>query len=190
AVISKQSSLRADTVFGRWMGQTGWAGPLVVLAFSCTWVLPLLTCVVAGDVFAVEDRLGTWRHLLVAVRSPQRIFAAKALAALTVTMALLVALVVSSIAGGLASIGSHPLPGLDGHAMDSGELAVRVLLAWSSIVPPTLAFSAIGLLGSVALGRSPLGLLLPVVAALVLEGVQLLPVPVALRAALPMNAFI
>jgi ABC-2 type transport system permease protein len=31
-----------------------------------------------------EDRLGTWRHLLVAVRSPRRIFAAKALASLTV----------------------------------------------------------------------------------------------------------
>ena len=35
---------------------------------------------VAGDVFATEDRLGTWRHLLVAVRSPRRIFVAKVLA--------------------------------------------------------------------------------------------------------------
>src|SRR5262249_24774511 len=67
AVISRQSSLPADTVFGRWMSQTGWAGPLVVLSFSCSWVLPLLTSLVAGDVFAVEDRLGTWPHLLVAM---------------------------------------------------------------------------------------------------------------------------
>src|SRR5262249_28739147 len=43
AVVSRQSSLPADTVFGRWMGQTGWAGPLVILSFSCSWVLPLLT---------------------------------------------------------------------------------------------------------------------------------------------------
>jgi ABC-2 type transport system permease protein len=76
AVISRQSSLPSDTVFGRWLNQTGWAGPLVVLTFSCSWALPLLTSLVAGDVFATEDRLGTWRHLLVAVRSPQRIFAA------------------------------------------------------------------------------------------------------------------
>ena len=41
-----------DTVFGRWMGQTGWAGSLVVLTFSCSWVLPLLTSLVAGDIFA------------------------------------------------------------------------------------------------------------------------------------------
>src|ERR1041384_1524405 len=73
AVISRQSSLPADTVFGRWMSQTGWAGALVVLSFCGSWVLPLLTSLVAGDVFAAEDRLGTLRHLLVAVRSPRRI---------------------------------------------------------------------------------------------------------------------
>ena len=60
----------------------------MVLTFSCSWVLPLLTSLVAGDVFATEDRLGTWRHLLVAVRSPRRIFAAKALASLTVILLL------------------------------------------------------------------------------------------------------
>ena len=83
AIISRQSSLPSDTVFGRWMNATGWAGSLVVLGFASTWVLPLLTSLVAGDVFATEDRLGTWRHLLVAVRSPRRIFVAKGLASLT-----------------------------------------------------------------------------------------------------------
>ena len=190
AVVSRQTSLPADAVYGRWMNQSGWAGSLVILVFMGTIVLPLLTSLVAGDVFAIEDRLGTWRHLMVAVRSPRRIFLAKALAALTVTAALLVALVGSSIAGGLVSVGSHPLPGLDGHVMGTDELARAVLLAWLSIVPPTLAFFAVGLLGSVALGRSPLGLLMPVVLALALEGVQLMPVPAAFRLGLPMNAFI
>ncbi|WP_328414826.1 ABC transporter permease [Micromonospora sp. NBC_00389] len=190
AVISQQTSLPADAVYGRWMNQSGWAGSLVILVFMGTLVLPLLTCLVAGDVFAVEDRLGTWRHLMVAVRSPRRIFVSKAMAALTVTLALLAALLVSSLAGGLLALGTQPMPGLDGHIMDSGELTRTVLLGWLTIVPPTLAFSAVGLLGSVALGRSPLGLLMPVVIALILEGVQLMPVPVALRVATPMNAFI
>src|SRR5690349_16568963 len=61
AVVSAQSSLPSDTVFGRWMAQTGWAGALVVLSFACSWVLPLVTSLVAGDVFAAEDRYGTWR---------------------------------------------------------------------------------------------------------------------------------
>jgi YVTN family beta-propeller protein len=85
-VASGQSTLPADTLFGREMHATGWAGALVVLAFAGSWLFPLLTSVVAGDVFSSEDRLGTWRHLLVAVRSPRRIFIAKSLASLTVLL--------------------------------------------------------------------------------------------------------
>ncbi|MYW62795.1 ABC transporter permease [Streptomyces sp. SID8379] len=190
AAVSRQSSLPVDTLFGRWMHATGWAGPLVMLGFSGSWALPLVTSVVAGDVFAAEDRLGTWRHLLVAVRSPRRIFVAKALASLTIILALVAGLVVSSTLGGLATVGNHPLVGLDGHVLTASDAAGKVLLAWVCALAPTLALSAIGLLGSVALGRSPMGLLLPAVVALVLQLGQMLPLPVALRVALPGYAFI
>jgi ABC-2 type transport system permease protein len=190
AIISQQSSLPSDTVFGRWMSQTGWAGALVVLTFCCSWVLPLLTSLVAGDVFASEDRLGTWRHLLVAVRSPRRIFAAKALASLTVILLLAAGLAASGILGGLAAIGNRPLVGLDGHLLAPSQAAGAVLLAWASVLAPTLAFGAVGLLGSVALGRSPMGLVIPALLALVLQIAQLLPLPVVVRVALPSYAFI
>ena len=189
-IISRQSSLPSDTVFGRWMGQTGWAGSLVVLAFACSWLLPLLTSVVAGDVFATEDRLGTWRHLLVAMRSPRRIFAAKALASLTIITLLVVGLAASGIVGGLTASGNRPLVGLDGHLLTPGHAAGAVLLAWATVLAPTLAFAAVGLLGSVALGRSPMGLMMPALLALVLAVVQLLPLPVIVRVALPSYAFI
>ena len=189
-VISRQSSLPSDTVFGRWMSQTGWAGALVVLSFSCTWVLPLLASLVAGDVFAIEDRLGTWRHLLVAVRSPPRIFAAKALASLTVILLLVTGLAVSGVVGGLAAVGDRPLIGLDGHLLPPGDAARTVALAWVSVLAPTLAFAAVGLLGSVALGRSPLGLVIPALLALSLQIAQVLPLPVLVRVALPSYAFI
>ncbi|MBO9523435.1 MAG: ABC transporter permease [Nocardioidaceae bacterium] len=190
AVVSAQTSLPTDTVFGRWMHATGFAGSLVVLAFACSWGLPLLTSLVAGDVFAAEDRLGTWRHLLVAVRSPRRIFAAKALAALSVVVLLVVAIGLSSVLGGVLTVGAHPLVGLDGHTLGAGEAARTVLLAWLCVLPPTLALAAVGLLGSVVLGRSPMGLLLPAVLALTMNLVLLLPVPVPLRLALPSNAFL
>src|ERR1700742_2250790 len=102
--VSRQSSLPADTVFGRWMHATGWAGSLVVLGFTGTYALPLLTSLVAGDVFAVEDRLGTWRHLLVAVRSYRRIFVAKTLASLTVIVVLVVGMAVSSAVGRVLAV--------------------------------------------------------------------------------------
>jgi len=50
ALVSQQTSLPADTLFGRWMHATGWAGALVVLGFAGNWVLPLMTSVVAGEV--------------------------------------------------------------------------------------------------------------------------------------------
>ena len=190
AVLSTQSTLPSDTVFGRWMGQTGWAGSLVVLSFACDWVLPLLASLVAGDVFAAEDRQGTWRHLLVAVRSPRRIFLGKMLASLTVLLALLVGLAVSSAVGGLSVVGNRPLVGLDGQLMTSGHAAVSVLTAWVVVVAPALTFSAVGLLGSVLFGRSPMGLLTPVALAFVLDLAQLLPLPVLLRVALPSWSFL
>jgi ABC-2 type transport system permease protein len=190
AAVSQQSSLPSDTLFGRWMHATGWAGSLVVLGFAGTWALPLLTSVVAGDVFASEDRLGTWRHLLVAVRSPRRIFVAKALASLTVILLMVAGLACSSAAGGVVAVGNHPLVGLDGHLLTPGDAAGRVMLAWVCVLAPTVALAAIGLLGSVALGRSPMGLLLPALVALVMQLAQMLPLPVAVRLALPGYAFI
>jgi ABC-2 type transport system permease protein len=190
AAVSQQSTLPSDTLFGRWMLATGWAGPLVMLGFAGTWALPLLTSVVAGDVFASEDRLGTWRHLLVAVRSPRRIFAAKALAGLTVILLLVAGLACSSAAGGLVTVGNRPLVGLDGHQLTPSDAAGKVLLAWVCVLAPTLALAAIALLGSVALGRSPMGLLLPAVVALAMQVAQMLPLPVAVRLALPGYAFI
>ncbi|MCF3171758.1 ABC transporter permease [Streptomyces sioyaensis] len=190
AAVSRQSTLPVDTLFGRWMHATGWAGPLVMLGFAGTWALPLLTSVVAGDVFAVEDRLGTWRHLLVAVRSPRRIFAAKALASLTVLLLLVTGLACSSAAGGVVAVGNQPLVGLGGHLLTPADAAGKVLLAWVCVLAPTLALAGIGLLGSVALGRSPMGLLLPVLVALAMQLAQMMPLPVAVRLALPSYAFL
>ena len=190
AAVSQQSTLPADTLFGRWMHATGWAGPLVVLGFSGSWALPLLTSMVAGDVFASEDRLGTWRHLLVVVRSPRRIFVAKSLASLTVILLLVIGLAASSTAGSLAAVGNQPLVGFDGHLLEPSDAAGKVLIAWACVLAPTLALAAIGLLGSVALGRSPMGLLLPALVALAMQLAQMLPLPLAIRLALPGYAFI
>jgi ABC-2 type transport system permease protein len=188
--INQQSTLPSDTLFGRWMHATGWAGSLVTLGFAGTWALPLFTSAVAGDVFASEDRTGTWRHLLVAVRSHRRIFAAKALASLSVLLVLVTALFASSVVGGLIAVGDKPLIGLDGHTLSPGDAAGKVLLAWVCVLAPTLALAAVGLLGSVAFGRSPMGLLLPMIVGLGMQVAQMLQMPVAVRLALPGYAFI
>jgi ABC-2 type transport system permease protein len=188
--VSGQSTLPVDTLFGREMRATGWAGALVVLSFAGSWFFPLLTSVIAGDVFSSEDRLGTWRHLLVAVRSPRRIFMAKSLASLTVLLMCVPGLAVSGIVGGLV-VGSRPLTGLDGHLLSPADAAGKLLLAWLCVLAPILAFAAIGLLASVIFGRSPIGLLLPAFGGLGMQlASQVLPMPVAVRLALPSFAFL
>ena len=190
AAASQQSSLPSDTVFGRWMFATGWAGSLVVLSFSCSWALPLLTALVAGDVFAAEDRLGTWRHLVMAVRSPRRIFVAKSLASTAVIVVMEAGLAISSMGGGIAAVGAQGLVGLDGGSIDAGHSARLVLVAWAYVGAASLAYAAVGLLGSVVLGRSPMGLLMPALLAFLLQAAQLLPMPAAVRLALPSQTFL
>jgi ABC-2 type transport system permease protein len=189
-IVSGQSTLPSDTLFGREMHATGWAGALVVLSFAGSWVFPLLTSVVAGDVFSSEDRLGTWRHLLVAVRSPRRIFLTKTLASLTVLALCVPGLAVSGIVGGLV-VGSRALTGLDGHQLGPMDAAGKLLLAWLCALAPILAFAAIGLLASVIFGRSPIGLLLPAFGGLGMQmASQVLPMPAAVRVTLPSFAFL
>ena len=189
-LASRQSTLPADTLFGREMHATGWAGALVVLSFAGTWFFPLLTSVVAGDVFSSEDRLGTWRHLLVAVRSKRRIFIAKSLASLTVLLMCVPGLAISGVIGGLV-VGTRPLTGLDGHQLSSADVAGKLLLAWLCVLAPVLAFAAIGLLASVIFGRSPFALLLPAFGGLGMQlASQVLPMPAAVRVALPSFAFL
>jgi ABC-2 type transport system permease protein len=99
-------------------------------------------------------------------------------------------LAAASVVGGLIGAGQHPLIGLDGHTLSAAAAARTVALAWVCVLAPTLAFAAVGLLGSVVLGRSPMGLLVPAVLALAMNLVLLLPVPVAVRLALPSNTFL
>jgi ABC-2 type transport system permease protein len=188
--VAHEQSLPADTLYARWLHASGLAAPLAALSFAGNWVLPLVTSIIAGDVFSSEDRLGTWRHLLVAVRSPRRIFAAKALASLTVIVIGFPGLAVSATVGGIFASGIRPLTGMDGLQLTPADAAVRIAAVWLCALAPTLALAAIGLLGSVALGRSPMGLLIPAVVALGMQLAQDVPMAAALRLALPGYVFL
>ena len=73
-LLSVQTGLPKDTLFGRHVRESGSALPLLVLGFAGTWALPLMTSLVAGDVFASEDGQRTWSALLTRsrTRSPSR----------------------------------------------------------------------------------------------------------------------
>src|SRR5437764_14916897 len=53
-----------DVAFGRYIHDSGLAIPLVLLLFGSIWMYPLITALVAGDIFAAEDHNGTLKTIL------------------------------------------------------------------------------------------------------------------------------
>lgn len=188
-VVSRQSTLPVDTLFGRWVGESGFAVPLLVLGFAGLWALPALTSVVAGDLFAAEDRFGTWTTILTRDRGRRELFAGKTLAAATWTLVVVMVPALASTAAGVAVVGTAPLVGLTGQDIGPGDALPRVLLAWASVLPPALAFAALGILVSVATRNGPAGVGVPVLVGLGSSLVALADLPPLVRVLLPSTPF-
>ena len=151
AGLHLQSATPGDTPFGQWVHASGFAIPMVILGFGGQWLLPVLTAIVAGDIFSAEDHFGTWKTILTRSRSRGELFAGKFLAALTFAVAAMVLLTVSDLAAGLLA-GTQPVVGLAGQLVPAGHATELVLASWVSELPPVLGFTALAVL---AVGRQP-----------------------------------
>ena len=76
-IVHSQPRPPKDTLFGRFATENGFAMALLVLGFASQWVLPLLTAIVAGDIFASEDQHGTWKTVLTRSIGRSKLFWAK-----------------------------------------------------------------------------------------------------------------
>jgi ABC-2 type transport system permease protein len=132
--------------FAAYVRETGFAVPLVCLAFGAFWLLPLVTALVAGDIVATEDQNGTLKTIL--TRSVERwhVLAGKVLAALTYTAVVLFAYVgVALVAGGVIW-GFDPLTTLSGTTIDPGRALVLTGAGTLAYLLPMSAIAAIGIL--------------------------------------------
>src|SRR3954454_574492 len=96
-IVKGQQRPPKDSLFGRFIHQSGFAVPLLILGFAGQWVLPLLTAIVAGDIFASEDHHGTWKTVLTRSASRAQLFWAKTIVALGFALTALVLLAASTI---------------------------------------------------------------------------------------------
>ena len=189
AVIHMQSALPSDTLFGRAVKESGFAIPLVVLGFAALWAFPVLTSVVGGDVFAAEDRYGTWKTLLTRSRSRADVFAGKVATAVGFSLLAVILLAVSSVSAGVMVIGADPLIDLSGILLSPAQALNRVILAWASVLPPALAFTALAVVLSVATRSSAAGIGLPVIAGLTMQLYAFVDGPEVIRRLLITSAF-
>ncbi|MBL7492775.1 ABC transporter permease [Frankia sp. AgB1.9] len=168
-LLDQQSQVPKDTLFGRWIHASGFATPLFILGFASQWVFPLLTSIVAGDIFSSEDQYGTWKTILTRSHSRTQIFLAKTLAAATFAVLVIVVLGLATLAAGLLLVGHQPLEGLSGTVLPSGRAADLVLAAWATTLPPLLGFTALGIMLSVLSRNSAVGIAGPLVIGLVMQ---------------------
>ncbi|UQU62455.1 ABC transporter permease [Couchioplanes caeruleus] len=162
-VLDGQQQPPSDTIYGRHIHDSGYAVPLLMLAFAAQWVLPLLAAVVAGDIFAGEDQHGTWKTLLTRSVSRTQVFWAKALTAAGYNLLVLTVFAGSTTGAGLLIVGTQPLTGLGGQSIASATALRLILAAWATAIPPILGFTALALLLSVRTRNPALGIAAPVV---------------------------
>jgi ABC-2 type transport system permease protein len=188
-VLKIQTGSPADTLFGVWVHQSGLALSLVVLSFCGSWGFPVLAGVLCGDIFASEDRYGTWKMVLTRSSTRRDLFAGKLLAAFTFSIGLLVLLAVSSLAAGLLLIGDGALVDLSGRTLSTGHGLVLVLVAWLLNVLPMLAFTSLAVLLSIATRNGIVGVVGPALIDLVMQLLLLVGSGVWLHLLLASSAF-
>ena len=167
-VIQGQQRPPKDTLFGRYAHDSGFSVALLVLGFAAQWVLPLLTTIVAGDIFASEDQLGTWKTVLTRSVSRRQLFWAKTLTALGFTTLLLLILGTVTIVSSALVVGRQPLLGLSGQTIPSGTAALLTTASWASVLAPMLAVTSLAILLSVRSRNPAVGIAAPVVLTMIM----------------------
>jgi ABC-2 type transport system permease protein len=168
-IIHGQSRPPKDSLFGRFATDNGFALSLLVLGFAAQWALPLLTAVVAGDIFAGEDQHGTWKTVLTRSTSRSQLFWAKVLVACGFAVLVVALLAASTTVASLLIVGHQPLIGLSGQTILPGPALHLVAASWAATLPPVLGFTCLALLLSVWSRNPAVGIAAPVVLGLVMQ---------------------
>jgi ABC-2 type transport system permease protein len=168
-VINGQGRPPKDTLYGRFIHQSGYAVPLLVLGFASQWVLPLLTALVAGDIFASEDQHGTWKTVLTRSASRAQLFWGKTITALLFAIGALIVLATSTILTSILIVGHQPLTGLTGQVIPAATAGRLVIESWATALAPMIGFTCLAIYLSVRGRSTAFGIAAPVVIAMVMQ---------------------
>ena len=99
-----------DFAFASYLDRSGLAVPLVILLFGAVWMFPLITALVAGDIFASEDHNGTLKTIFTRSLERSQIFGGKTLAAITYGIAAILLSGTVAVVAGTIQSGFNSLP--------------------------------------------------------------------------------
>lgn len=165
----------SDVPFGDYIHRSGLAIPLVILLFGAIWLFPLITALVAGDIFASEDHNGTLKTVLTRSLDRHHIFIGKALAAGAYAItAIALDGTVAVVAGSLES-GFNSLQSLSGTTVAAGKALELVYASLLVYLMPIAAIVCIGLLLSTVTRNSAAAVVGTLMVSLLIQLVGILP---------------
>ena len=166
---------RGDFAFSSYLDRSGLAVPLVILLFGAIWLFPLITALVAGDIFASEDQNGTLKTIFTRSLERHQIFAGKTLVALTyAVVAILLDGTVAVVAGSLQS-GFNSLQSLSGTIVSAPKGLELVYVSLLIYLIPIAAIVCIGLLLSTVTRNSAAAVVGTLMISLLIQLIGILP---------------
>ncbi|HET9720398.1 MAG TPA: ABC transporter permease [Solirubrobacteraceae bacterium] len=164
-----------DFAFASYLSRSGLAMPLVILLFGAVWMFPLITALVAGDIFASEDHNGTLKTVLTRSLERHELFIGKALVAATyAVVAILLDGTVAVIAGSIES-GFNSLQSLSGTVVAAPRALELVYVSLLVYLIPIAAIVCIGLLLSALTRNSAAAVVGTLMISLLIQLVGILP---------------
>ena len=174
-VLQIQSGGPNDVPLGRYIRDSGIVTPLVVLLFMSIWGFPLITALVAGDIVASETQNGTLKTILTRSRERGQVFAGKALAAFTYTLAVVVSMGVVGVVAGSIAWGFHSFTSLSGTPVSAGRGLALMFASLGVYVLPLAGIAAFGLLLSTITRNSAASVVGTLMFALFMQLIGVLP---------------
>jgi ABC-2 type transport system permease protein len=164
-----------DFAFSSYLTRSGLAVPLVILLFGAVWMFPLITALVAGDIFASEDHNGTLKTIFTRSLERWQLFAGKTLAASTYAIvAILLCGTVAVVAGSIES-GFNSLQSLSGTIVSAPKALELVYVALVIYLIPIAAIVCIGLLLSTLTRNSAAAVVGTLMISLLIQLIGILP---------------
>jgi ABC-2 type transport system permease protein len=164
-----------DFAFASYLTKSGLVVPLVMLLFGAVWMFPLITALVAGDIFASEDHNGTLKTVLTRSLERWQIFAGKALAAFTYAfVAIFLSGTVAVIAGCIES-GFNSVQTLTGTIVSAPKGLELVYLSLLVYLIPIATVVCIGLLLSTITRNSAAAVVGTLMVSLLFQLIGILP---------------
>jgi ABC-2 type transport system permease protein len=164
-----------DFAFSSYLTKSGLVVPLVMLLFGAVWLFPLITALVAGDIFASEDHNGTLKTVLTRSLERWQIFAGKALAALSyAVLAIFLSGTVAVIAGCIES-GFNSVQTLTGTIVSAPKGLELVYLSLLVYLIPIATVVCIGLLLSTITRNSAAAVVGTLMVSLLFQLIGILP---------------